>query len=109
MTDLKPDDRVLILSIAGLEFLSELADRLPDGLLVGIGTPDEVAAARRALAEAENAMFHAASPEEIPWRDSYFTVVLAPGPLKGLAEDEIRRVLAPDGKLLYSIPPPNPA
>ena len=109
MIELKPDDRVLILSLAGLEFLRELADRLPDGLLVGIGTPDEVAAARRALAAAENVMFHSASPEEIPWRDAYFTVVLSPGPPEGLAEDEIRRVLAPDGKLITPIPPLDPS
>jgi hypothetical protein len=97
MIDLKSDDRVLILSIAGLEYLHELAGRLPDGLLVGIGNPDEVAAARRALASAENVMFHAASPEEIPWRDAYFTVVISPLPRGPLAESEIRRVLTPDG------------
>ena len=99
MIDLKPDDRVLILSIAGLELLQELAGRLPDGLLVGIGSPDEVAAARRALASAENAMFNATSPEEIPWRDAYFTVVLSPPPGSPLSEREIRRVLTPDGVL----------
>ena len=99
MIDLKPDDRVLILSITGLEFLSDLAGRLPDGVIVGIGTPGEVAAARRALAHAENVMFHCASPEEIPWRDAYFTVVLSPPPASPLAENEIRRVLAPGGAL----------
>ncbi len=97
MIEVKPDDRVLVLSITGLEFLLELAGRLPDGLLVGIGSPDEVAAARRALAAEENAMFNAASPEEIPWRDAYFTVVLSPPPQSPLAERELRRVLAEDG------------
>ena len=97
MIEVKPDDRVLILSITGLAYLQDLAGRLPDGLLVGIGTPDEAAAARRALASSENAMFNAASPEEIPWRDAYFTVVLSPQPQSPLAESEIRRVLAPGG------------
>jgi SAM-dependent methyltransferase len=97
MIDLKPNDRVLIVSLAGLEFVRELAGRVPDGLLVGIGTPDEVADARRALASAENVMFHAASPEEIPWRDDYFTVVISVPPESPLAEDELRRVLAPGG------------
>ena len=87
----------------------ELPDSPSDGLLVGIGSTDEVAAARRTLALAENAMFHSASPEEIPWRDGYFTVVIAPGLLAGLAGDEIHRVLAPDGKLLSFIPPLDPA
>ena len=99
MIDLKPDDRVLILSIAGLELLQELAGRLPDGLLVGIGSPDEVAAARRALASVDNAMFNAASPEEIPWRDAYFTVVLSPPPASPLAERELRRVLDAQGEV----------
>ena len=103
MIELKPNDRVLILSIAGLEFLQQLAGRLPEGLLVGIGTADEVAAARRALASAENAMFHAASPEEIPWRDAYFTLVLSPPPQTPLAETEIRRVLTPGG-IIHLLP-----
>ena len=104
MIDLKSDDRVLIFSIAGLEYLQELAGQLPNGLLVGIGNPDDVAAARRALASAENVMFHAASPDEIPWRDAYFTVVIAPLPRDPLAESEIRRVLAPDG-VIHLLPP----
>ena len=97
MIELKPDDRVLILTITGLAYLQDLASRVPDGLLVGIGSPDEVAAARRALASSENAMFNAASPEEIPWRDAYFTVVVSSQPQSPLAEKEIRRVLAPGG------------
>ena len=99
MIELKPDDRVLILSITGLEYLSDLAGRLTDGLLVGLGSLDEVSTARRALASAENVMFHSASPEEIPWRDAYFTIVIAPPQQSALAEKEIRRVLAPDGVL----------
>ena len=62
-----------------------------------------VSAARRALAGVENAMFHAAPPEEIPWRDSYFTVILSPPPQTPLAETEIRRVLTPGG-IIHLLP-----
>jgi len=97
--DLKPDDRVLILSLANREFLQELAATLAGGLLVGIGTPDDVYEARRALANADNVMFHPAEPEQIPWREAYFTVVIAPPTLSPQAEKEIRRVLVPEGRL----------
>jgi hypothetical protein len=99
MISLRPDDRVLILSIASPALLLELAGQLMDGLLVGIGTADEVYEARLALASAENVMFNITTPEEIPWREAYFSVVLATPPLSPNAEQEIRRVLSPGGSV----------
>ncbi len=97
---LEPDDRVLILTLTNLEILHAISNQLPDGLLVGIGSPDEVYEARRALANAENVMFNVATPDEIPWRDCYFTVIIGPA-IQPTAE--LQRVLAPGGRILTSV------
>ena len=70
--------RVLLLSIPDDGTLRALAAQVPDGAMVGMGSADEVALARAATAEFDNVMFHTLDPEEIPWRDGYFDVVLDP-------------------------------
>jgi hypothetical protein len=47
-------------------------------LVVVLGTNDEVSEGRRHYASLDNVMFVAASAEEIPWQDGFFTRVLDP-------------------------------
>ena len=78
-------------------FVERLAARLTQGLVVVLGSDDEVSQGRRAYSHLENVMFVAASPENIPWQDGFFTRVLDPA---GLCVDspkvamEMARVLA---------------
>jgi hypothetical protein len=71
-------DRVLFLTVPEDGFLRALAARLTTGLLVVLGTDDEVSQRRRRYASLDNVMFVAASAEEIPWQDGFFTQVLDP-------------------------------
>jgi hypothetical protein len=70
--------RVLLISIPDEGTLRAWAAQVPDGALVGMGTAEDVARARAATAEFDHVMFHLIDPEEIPWRDGYFDVVLDP-------------------------------
>jgi hypothetical protein len=46
--------------------------------LVVLGSDDEVGRGRRRHADLDNVMFVAASAEDIPWQDGFFTQVLDP-------------------------------
>jgi hypothetical protein len=99
--DIQPDDRVLILGLAPADTMRSLATRVRRGILVGIGSEPGIYEARRALADLDNVMFvPAAERLEIPWRDEFFTKVIAleyaeSGP-------EMLRVLVPGGALYLS-------
>ena len=76
--------------------LRSLAAKLTTGLLVVLGSDDEVREGRRRHASLDNVMFVAASAEEIPWQDGFFTQVLDPAGLwanSAKAASEIARVL----------------
>jgi hypothetical protein len=90
-------DRVLFLTAPEDGFLRALAARLTSGLLVVLGSDDEIREGRRKYASLDNVMFVAASAEEIPWQDGFFTQVLDPAGSWGnssKAAMEIARVLA---------------
>ena len=97
--EVRPDDRVLILGIPEPAALREMALRLISGVVVALGEDEAVAEARRAHRDLANVMCIRATPDEIPWRDSWFTRVIDlregdwPDPDK--VAREIRRVLAP--------------
>lgn len=98
--DIRPADRVLLLSIPPIELLLELAGRLERGSLVGLGNPDEIQAARRATRHLVHVMFQPGSPEEIPWQDGYFSKVIdlaGAWQRPAAAAREVARVLAPEG------------
>lgn len=106
MLELRADDKVLFLDIPSPTELVPLARCLPAGCLVALGSRDQVDEARRILAEFDNAMFIDASPEEIPWREYFFTKVVVPPhfePLTSRAAAEVHRVLAPGGKIISQI------
>ena len=94
---LEPGDRVLLLSIPDSAIVRRLAARLPSGILVGIGSADEVSAVRRDTADLDNVMFHAATPDEIPWQEGFFSVVACAG--DAASSREVARVLAPGGRI----------
>ncbi len=72
-------DRVLFLTAPEDGFLRALAARLTSGLLVILGSDDEIRdEGRRDHADLPNVMFVSASAEEIPWQDAFFTQVLDP-------------------------------
>jgi hypothetical protein len=95
---LSPADRVLLVPVPmHLEAWIESALRaLSSGILVGIDTPDRVAHLRARYRDFDNCMFVPDDPEAgIPWRDAFFTIAIAPSD-----SPELRRVLAPAGKLI---------
>ena len=94
------DDRVLLLAIPEPSIVASLAAQLTRGLLVAIGSDDEITAARIAARDLDNVMFVPAAPEEIPWRDRFFTKAIAFGPLSDAARREVERVLVTTGELL---------
>ena len=62
-----------------------------------LGSDEEVTQGRRKFADLDNVMFVAASAEEIPWQDGFFTQVLDPVGLwseSQKAAREIARVTA---------------
>jgi hypothetical protein len=99
--DIRPSDRVLLLSIPEPAIVAELAARLPAGLIVALGSDDEVREARRASRHLENVMFAPVGTEQIPWQDGFFSVAIAfdrgsdhPDPVAS----ELARVLSPGGR-----------
>jgi hypothetical protein len=90
------DDRLLVL-LDGSEMPIE---RWAAGCesLSGIGTIDQVRAARRQFAGLENAMFTPGSRQEIPWADMRFSVIVD----RSGAEPtlEMMRVLVEGGRIV---------
>jgi hypothetical protein len=99
---LEPGDRVLLLAIPDPATVRRLAALLTRGILVGIGSDEEVRAARRDAADLANVMFHAASPGELPWQDGFFSCIVNPGGRAREGEPELARVLAPGGRIVVS-------
>jgi hypothetical protein len=97
---LAPGDRVLFLTIPPPELIEGASAILSRGVIAAIGDRDPISNARRAAVHLENTMFTPATPDEIPWQDSFFSWVIdtAGGwSLDPAAAREIRRVLCPGG------------
>jgi hypothetical protein len=105
MWNLQPDDRVLCLTIPPLREAAAIGRTLSAGCLVALGTKEEVDEARRALSELDNLMFVESAGSSIPWRDAFFTKIVVPHEMKPLAAtfgNELHRVLAPGGEIIYT-------
>ena len=74
--EVRPNDRILSLSIPDPETIRVISGRLERGGVVCLGGRDEVCAARRRLRDLPNVLFHPGPPEEIPFDDEYFTLVV---------------------------------
>jgi SAM-dependent methyltransferase len=99
--DIRPDERVLLLTIPSHASIAELSEKLERGLVVALGEAEEVARARRALRERRNVMFHPGPQDEVPFEDGFFTRIIDFS--SGRCEPErvakeIARSLAPGGK-----------
>ena len=75
---LAPDDRVLFLAIPEITVIREMAAELERGLIVALGTDDQIRAARRECVDLENVMWLVATPDDIPWRSGFFTRIIDP-------------------------------
>lgn len=102
---LRADDRVLALSIPHVDTIAALGRILSAGVLVGIGNREDVDEARRVLSDFDNVMLIERDQDRIPWRDGYFSKILATGDLSPALEAECLRVLAADGEIVRSLNP----
>jgi hypothetical protein len=69
--------------------------------LAGVGTMEQVRAARRRWAGVENAMFTAGSRTEIPWAEGRFTVIVDASGEEPTVE--MMRVLAEGGRVVRDL------
>ena len=90
--ELKPTDRVLLLTMPSLDEVRGIATQVSEGLVVAIPEGDAVYEARASLRDYPNVMIIPADPEgSIPWRDEFFTTVYAPHadqPTREMLRDE---------------------
>ncbi len=94
--DLKPNDRVLLLTMPSIEEVRRIASCVSEGIVVGVLHREEVYEARRLLRDEMNVMITPADPGGVlPWRDDFFSVVYAP--LLEEPSSEVLRVLVPGG------------
>lgn len=90
-------ERVLVTALADLDWVEARARALGEAALVGLGSADEVRAARRRCAGLANVLFVCGTRDEIPWMDGWFTLILDEAPES--ASPEMRRVLAEGGRI----------
>ena len=103
------DDRILEVNCGHGEVARRLAALAANGLVVGIDKSDEaVREARRQSASIDNVMFAIGAPEEIPWKENYFSLVLCNAPVEDWkrAVAEVFRVTAPGGRGCFPQAPP---
>lgn len=95
MIEVFPVDRVLVLLLAETSGIRALAQ---GHALVGVGTAEQVRAARREFADLNNVMFVTGSRDEIPWRAHWFTLIVdAEG---GAVTEAMERMLAAGGRVV---------
>jgi ubiquinone/menaquinone biosynthesis C-methylase UbiE len=101
--NLAPDENVLDVGCGAGWLVRMLAERVPEGRVVGMDISDEmVRRARKKYVTLENTMFVVGGVEEIPWDANFFTHAISvesayywPDPARGL--HEIHRVLREGG------------
>ncbi len=106
MNAFRADDRVLLLAIPAKQELAALARILIRGIVVALGTTEEVAEARPFFDDFENIMLLDAAPDKIPWHGAGFSKIVVPHQyeriLPYLAQD-LDRLLAPGGEVIHKV------
>ena len=109
LMDLRPSDRVLDLGCGTGWASRRMARMVPQGEVVGIDVADEMLRrAEQASSDFPNLRYIWGSAERIPARDNAFDEVLSVESFyyyanQGKALDELRRVIAPGGRLFILI------
>jgi hypothetical protein len=101
----RADDRVLLLAIPPEQELAALARLLMRGVVVALGTAEEVAEAGSRFVEFNNVMLLDAAPDHIPWRAAGFTKIVVPHQYERILPHlagELARVLAPGGEIIHN-------
>jgi len=94
---IRPDDRLLVLGVLEPDQVGALARALSRGLVVLMAEGESVYAARRAARDLDNVMVVPGTPDELPWRDGFFTRVIdmvGNWPDGDRVRNEIKRVTA---------------
>jgi len=102
--NIRAEDNILDVGCGAGWLARLLAERVPDGRVVGLDVSDEmIRRARQNLAEIENVLFVVAGADEIPWDANFFTHAISvesayywPDPARGLKE--IFRALRENGR-----------
>ena len=96
---MKLSGRVLVTELPELGRLRALAASIIEGgLLVGLGTREDVYEARGECADLDHVMFVEGSRDEIPWAEGWFDVIVDPEPES--PTPEMRRVLRSGGMVV---------
>ena len=109
MIEVGPRERVLHLGFGDGAGTCEFARRAREGMALGVDPSEErVGLARKLAVEIENVMFVLGAPEEVPWQEGFFSLVVcdATTPNWTRAAREIFRVTAGSGRV-YITPPPS--
>ncbi len=73
---IRPDERLLVLGMLEADAVAALARVVTEGLLVVMAEGDAVYEARKAARDLDNVMVVPGTPDELPWRDGFFTRVV---------------------------------
>jgi hypothetical protein len=98
-------DRVLLLDIPDELLLGELSGKASHGIVVALGDDDAVRRARKTCALLENVMFVPAVPDQIPWKEDFFTVAIdlaGAWDRPAIVARELLRVVSPGGAALVA-------
>jgi len=94
---IRSDDRLLVLGIPEPDQVGVLARTVSGGLVVLMAQGESVYAARRAARDLDNVMVVPGTPDQLPWRDGFFTRVIdtvGDWPEADKVRNEIERVTA---------------
>ncbi len=73
---IRPDERILFLGLPDAAIVAAVARAASAGAVVVMAQGEAVYEGRRAFRDLDNVMVTPGSPDELPWRDGFFTRVI---------------------------------